>query len=657
MEESQLSKLEKIVEAILKSENLNFIVSEYDEFKDKLTSLPNDSPNAFFLRECYSAINALEKGQDYAPFVKKLAQNLSIMVKDQPLYIYPCLFFTCLLTSFRYVMMPSGSHGNVVSIKEAALEIFSQEAEDYEGGRVEDVVNSIIFDIAKALNINVNLRTFKERFNLIKQNIGSLSSNTLTPQNLKNTCAAIQSWIFNRNEDVEEEAKWNTFTSVLRSEAHSQMKDKYMNLDFCCPNSLEVPHSIKYNSFRFSTNINFSTLNFYDNLFLSRLSNVIVQYYLEENTSHTQMLKVIGDLSVANRKVNQELMCKYLPTFQSMVKKLALTSTEADLLNDYDLMVVYSKENRYYWATKDDLVFKCNDEGNMFEYRMYFSQHHIFDPNGIKIMVKADWKNETIQNCAYLLTANQSDTLEVLSEKLKKIYIDPKQDFLSGVFKSLRVSTKAYLNADEHKNLAQQSKNLNFSPQTRLSDLLTEVRNKDPLYRSNNRQVDLVFYLDLGTTDYAKNFEPKFSENNVDLVEDLPVKLELSNLINLQMELDGFKSKAETWDEEKVMNLLPNMLYVDLENINRYIEVPKDVTVQFLKKQIDELSLEVSNSYRVNSFVCKAHNGSYYTVYLMPNTKDEIRGVINGIEKISTLDKLKMDKVIGAVFQRKQVSV
>ena len=656
-DESQFSELEKIVEAILRSENLNFIVNEYDEFRDKLASLPKGSPNGFFLYECYRTIHEMTSGGDYSSGVKNIADRLHEMVKEQPTYIYSCLFLASLMTSFRLVMMPTASEGQVLSLREAALEVFGQDAEDYEGGRLEEVVNALTFDIGKSLNLTFSFNTFKERFNLVKDNIGSLTDGHLTAHNLKNTCAAIQTWIYQRHEDVEEEPRWNTFTSVLRKEAHAQLQNKYLNLEYCCPNSLEVPHSIKYNSFRFSTNINFSTLNFYDQLFLSRLSNVIVQYYLEETTAHTQMLKIIGDLVIAGRRVDRQVMSQYLPTFQSIVKKLALTATEADLVNDYDLIVVYAKDNRYFHASKDDLVFDCNDEGNTFEYRLYLSQSHVLEADSVKIMIKHEWKNESIQNCAYLITARPSDTLEVLSDKLKKIYIDPKADFLNSVFKALRISTKTFLGVDEHKSLGGQSSKLKLSPQTRLSDLLAQVRDADPYYKPGCKMVDLVLFLDLIATDYAKNFEPKYSENNVDLVEELPVKFELSNLINLQMELDGFKEKAATWGEEKVMNLLPNMLYVDLKNINRYIEVPKEISVKFLQKPIEDLGLEVSNSYRVNSFICKAHNGTYYTVYLMPNTKDEIRGVVNGIEKISTLEKLKMDKVIGAVFQRKQVSV
>lgn len=657
--ESRLSQLETIIRILLKSEALNFLVTDEDEFKESLASRPASDLNAFFLRECHRAVATLHNSEAHdisVPQLRKMAEELNKLIGDNSNIILPCIFMACLLTSFRAVMMPE-SCGDTISLKDAIVEAFNTDADSYEGSKLMDVVDDLCSDLSVLLEVDLPMTTFQARFEKIKANIGRLKEGNITADKLKCTCASIQNWIYSRHEEIEEDPNWNTITCALRTKAIESIKGSYLNLAYCMPQSLKVPYSMLYNVFRFSQNINMSVLNFDSSLFLSRVCNVVVQYYIEENTVHTQMVKTVGDLVISGRRVSMDILRPYLPNFQAVIKKLASTSNENDLVNDFDMIVIYQKLNKFHYALKDNLLFDCNDEGNTFEYKFYLSQSHIMEPDSVKIIIKSDWRYESTSCCSYLITAYPTDTLQVLLDKLSKIYSEVKDDFVSRIFSTLRVSTNAFLTNSEYDKLATQAKQFSFNASTKLSDLLIKIRDQDPCYSKASRMVDLVFFLDLKYKDYEMIFEPKNMENNVDIVEELPVKFELSNLFNLQMEIDGFKKKAATWTEEKVMNLLPNMLYVDIENINRIIEVPREVTVKFLDEAISNLGLEVSNSYRVTSFVCRSHRGTYYPVYFMPNTKDEIRGYIDGVEKISTLDKLRMDMVIGAVFQRKQASV
>lgn len=655
-QESIILQIETIIQVILQSETLNFLSNDYDEFKESLSALPESERNGIFLRECHRAVAALHTQGDLKAPLSKMAHEIQILVGGNPNLIVPCVFMACLLTSFKVVMIPQNS-GDTISLVDAIKEAYSAEAEDYDGSKLMDVIDGLNSDLASSLAIDLPATTFEDRFNIIKSKIDRISSTSVRPDKMANTCSAIQSWIYTHNDDVAEDPKWNSLTCALRTQAKKSLQGKLMDLEYCSPESLKVPNSILYNSFRFSSNINVSTLNFDSYLFLARLSNMIVQYYIEESTANTQMLKVVGDLTLSNRRVTQETISKYLPNFQAIIKKLASTSSESDLVNDYDMVVIYEKKKRFHYALKDDLIFDCNNEGNTFELKLYLSQRHQLFSDRVTIMVKGEWRYESTSCCSYLITAKPTDTLQVLVDKLKNIYSDESEEFLSRIFSTLRVSTKAYLSSAEHIALGSQASKLAFKKSTKLSDLLQQVRDADPEFNSAQKMVDLVFFLDLQYKDYERGFEPNNLENNVDLIEELPVKFELSNLFNLQMEIDGFKERALSWSEDKVMSLLPNMLYVDVENINRYIEVPREMTVKFLEQSIIDHNMEVSNSYRVASFVCKASNGTFYPVNFMPNTKDEIRGFIGGVEKISTLDKLKMEMVVGVVFQRKHVAV
>ncbi len=660
-QELQRSYLETVVLMIVQSERLVQLMEAEEVVALPLARAPKDAKNAALLRLVFHAVKSSFAKAEVIALVK-LFQDLCKTHED----CYPLdLFLTVLLSNLRSVKVPV-SASQSLDLHAALEQLFARDASEFEGTGWELSVQALLKDLSVlAGHPLLGHEDFSASYKAVQERLPSIPKEKLTIERLEATLLAVQKWVYEESEEIEEQEEWKSLVSGFRSLAAKGLSGKYFDLKFSGPQSVVLPNSLMFNSYHFAYNCNIGVINFAEMFMLARTINDFhINYYIEDDKAVSKLIRFNCDIHMRGFKVSESRHRKYLPTFGSLVKTLNSFSTEVDvdIVNDFDLIAILNQDGHYRFALKNDLINPLVKQGNISDIKLFFSKKESFrDPNTIKIILKSSESTtgEVFGSHLNLLLAKPDDSLQVLHNKLKSLNFDVEnkelpQDLLSHLLATLVVSSKSSLTRSEHQAAVAKARSKKYSFDTKLADLLKEVRSEQTA-AVDSQTVDMVFFLDYTGYDYfLSKMSPPTVDQNYDGEEKIAFSFELSDIFNIALDVMGFDTDfAQKLTEARAMEMLPEHIFVNLENINKFINVPREVEVDFLRNAIADHSLSITNQYKAISYLGKSSQG-YYQIKVVPNEKDRVVAEFEGKDNRKNVRDLNMQKVVGVLLERRE---
>lgn len=659
--ELQKSYLETVITMIIQSERFVQLMEADEVVALPLSKAPKDAKNAALLRLVHSTVKSSFSKSELNALVKLFQE----ICKDNDGCFKIDLFMTVLMSNFRSVKIPAPG-AQPLHLQTAISQLLARDAFEYENTGWEPSVRALLKDLSTIAGHPVHdHEDFTANYQTVQGALGSIPKEKFTAERFEATLQAVQKWVYEESEEIEESEEWKSLVSSFRGLAAKGLSGKYFDLKYSGPQSLILPNSLLYNSYYFSYNCNFGIVNFGESFLLARTINDFhINYYIEDERAVSKLIKFNCDIQMRGFKVSETRHRQYLPTFGSLVRTLNSFSTEVDvdIVNDFDLIAILNQEGRYRFAYKNDLINPLVKQGNITDIKLFFSKSESFsDRSSLKIILKsADLPmGEIYGSHLNLLLAKPDDTLQVLYNKLKSLNFDVENkelpaDLLNHLLATLVVTTKSSLSKAEHKAAVEKARSKKYSFNTKLADLLEAVK-QEQSGTDDVQSVDMIFYLDYTGYDYYQSkMSPPTVDQNYDGEEKIAFSFELSDIFNIALDVLGYNQDfAQKLTEAKVRELLPEHIFVNLESVNKFINVPREVEVDFLKTVISEQSLTITNQYKAISYVGKSSQG-YYQIKVVPNEKDLAVAEFNGKEYRKCIRDLNMQNIVGVLLERRE---
>jgi hypothetical protein len=610
----------------------------------------------YFCKLFHEALNGPAASRDSCR--AKIVQFLTDEIKKHPNLDAPSLFFLCLVTGMKKMRIPK-PRNDAPTLQSAIQKILDEGLESVEGTELEPVTHSLLLDVCYIQGNNMSSKaTIEELFAKAKSN--PLPANIQAGQ-LLNTIHSMQQWIFDKNEELEEDERVSGLVNAFRAHIPKALENREYNEEVVYPHYLPMPLSIRMMTFHLGLNLNFGRLCFHKGIFLGRSSRVLYQCYIDDRVVKSKEVDALSDLTIGSRHGEYDEIAEYLPTFDDAIKKIGETIDDVDLANDYDAIVVGVNANHYSYFRKGDIIFKGNDNSCLTEFHAFFSREPGFlDEGKIRIIIQSDTVGDGMSGFAYLITANQGDKLNVLFEKLSRIITEGTStsnnfsaSFISHILNNLVISTKARLSKTEFLQAKKTTGTLDLSVSTPLSKIVEAFTNKDPHYKTTEAKhaVDLVFYLNTDIEDYSHMLLPANIESNAENFKPPSLKLELSSLLNMQLTLAGHtRESCASFTEAQLREFLPSVIFANIEEVRSLINLPREVRIDCVTKAIEDLGLTLSPEYKATAYLCTKKSGGAYRVTLNNNTA---HAVIDGKEVTCNVNKLNLKAIEAVLFERK----
>lgn len=445
------------------------------------------------------------------------------------------------------------------------------------------------------------------------------------------------------------------FVQVIQCELNKELKDKYFSTDLIRPIRNRTA-KYEMNNFRCFLNLSFGYINYTNCGLLPRVKVITAQVHTPQEINF-QMVELVSAISLNKEGIassNRLFTNSKVGVLAQKLNAAQSTHVRHDLINDFDSVVVHQKNERLYYALKDDSFLNEEaDKGNLKDIKMYFLKdtERVTAEEGFKIVFMPRMKVDSVKNPSYFFLAKEDDTLHALKEFIKNNFpmISTEKTF-EEVIKKLYFGRRLLTSKKDRKErLRVCQKLLSKQFNASLKDLIEAVKPLDDQRGSDTRQiVDLILSVDLNSKKYEflpQNLSDSRSPKPVYLK---PLLSDLSSELNIVASSD--------LNEDEIRDNFPMYLYVSLESIPNLCDVPSELKLNNFAEQIQEFGLEINPVYRATGFVAQKQNGEFYNIYTNKDNKEEVFAFSADNKKVvSSVSKLNPNQLKGVYFERKEL--
>ena len=150
----------------------------------------------------------------------------------------------------------------------------------------------------------------------------------------------------------------------------------------------------------------------------------------------------------------------------------------------------------------------------------------------------------------------------------------------------------------------------------------------------------------------------EFLTNLRKVVQKRPIYLK-AQLTNLwEQVLKVHLASGDEISDEKLQNLLPSYLYVNVAAVARMIDVPYELDFNPLEERIKELGLGISHRYRALGFIAQKDNGEYYNIYVDREQRNQVFCYNSRGETVKcAMHDINPNKLRAVYYERRELDV
>jgi len=612
-EEVELSAMEAFCELLINSERFREILENEDVLTLPAQQLQAQYPNIIgTLLELQSLLIAKKPvafGNKFKTFIKRQLnkQRLSVLQVPQ-------LIIQFLLGAVRILRHDDCPMEND-SIKVALSQLFEGSPDDIEGTYLEmiireDLVNDFHVSLGFGLQGDEDSVALGELMGRLKEFVEG-SDRIRGVDCFPSLIVASQKYFFDyclEGLDILE-----PFQGLLRLFSKDILQRiERGDLSMC---SSEDYHSrrMTLSYFKCFNSTTFSILN------ISQIGNPrsieeVCTVYASNRPIHAVLVNYLVSLHTDD---NEEKLksAVLLPTLQRCVDRVAEYFGLDNLKKDFDYYLLYEKNERIRFCSSTEVKLFKQMDSSFSNLSLHFVDPEICEkPDTIKVVIKhtnrmCERSRNVPQSMLFFISAK--GTVEDITEAICKVYFTK-----ANMLPNWRTDVERNLKfAGMHTQLLG-VKSTVYPISTKIKDLLSLLRDKDPRYVPSSGMVDLVAHLDVDQFCHGRDADVKM---DIDLIRHtVTVKPNLTEIISYVLK----ENIGADLTPETATHLLPTYLYVDVSKIANILEINIDLKLDLLNQIVNDNCLDLNTHFRLVGIVTRSKYGEIQTVL---STKDEKR--------------------------------
>lgn len=516
----------------------------------------------------------------------------------------------------------------------SCLSLLNLEGEDAKGKDLQNVVNSInlsridpfdrvallehlysdLFSLKKLTTIKENPSEKLDDLKMVLNsgNLDFLNDPTKIPTFYHN---AIKHILFSSSA-VSSESELGKLASMYKSALLNQLKKKHYDLELVSPLMICTDQLIS-RYFHLGFNCSFGVLNLGKN-YIANVKPCIV--HVSYDGEHNKSLRMTYTASVAlkNKKgtqIAEDETQRLRTTTEDLANKLASYHSDKDYKNDYGYVIVVEKQGSMFYTTSKDVPLERILDGTPSStIRFYFVP--------LNKLPQFNGPTSSLPYITRVLNRDQERQMEQLAVSEITNTIDSMLTSAASFFKVERTAIKDAFLASGLSKHGMRVKIQNHHHSRSIPQVREEMKGRaqdDVFVDPSLKPLELILELDFGASDKINNIESKWSQcqnSRYHLKPDCSRVLDLLIKYSLNWETS---SQSSPLQETSLRCLLPSVLILPLQEMNRFFEVYRKVSLPFAKDLCKQRRLQLSGEYNVVAYI--AHNtldessGYYYDIY------------------------------------------
>lgn len=466
----------------------------------------------------------------------------------------------------------------------------------------------------------------------------------------------LEPYLFNMVEEKNQEIE--PVLGSIRLNIAKSLREKSIDTSLFSPIFQKFFYS-DYYVYQCAKNLSFGTITFSKELILPRVKDIKMQVYIEPDIVRDYTLEAFTQLMIAQKVLDGDDAVFKHYTMRTIIESLQRREPDFDLGADFDCIALYEKNNGYYYCLKDDVLFDPSVLlGNQGFLKVCFLKQFNLTETCPKVIFRPSCSLENSKSMNFFVGFNQGDTLMKLYDQIKGTFgnnfVDDDSRLQPAILKSLIFCTTIRLTLSEKKTLNEEAQKVLNSKgwETPISKLLEHFGRKGEK-AAGDRQIDLIITID--RTKFKHIFEP---HNLRKVVQKRPIYLK-AQLTNLwEQVLKVHLASGDEISDEKLQNLLPSYLYVNVAAVARMIDVPYELDFNPLEERIKELGLGISHRYRALGFIAQKDNGEYYNIYVDREQRNQVFCYNSRGETVKcAMHDINPNKLRAVYYERRELDV
>lgn len=390
---------------------------------------------------------------------------------------------------------------------------------------------------------------------------------------------------------------------------------------------------------------------------LARVKKVALQVYREPDFETIRSLELTEFVSLNSRILGYDEPFFKSVTVESLVEKLSIMEDNPNLKSDYEPVCIYVRDGRiHYCLKKAPLADRGEAYGNSNMMRLCLvKQHDLYAANKFRVVIAPNGNLDSPTHFMYFLAIDKDATLGTLKSKFETVFsnvLGTGAKLYDQLLESLIFSTDVPYSAAHKSKLHQKSASIIKAKQwsTSISEIIGACGNdsSSTFDDSKENQADLLITLN------REIFKPPLQGNNwidSDRSKFINLKPELSDLFE-QVIGEDYRNNQEAYNEERIRDLTPNYLYVDLTESANIFDISTDLKLNFFNQAFEEFGMEYAPKYRAIGFVAKRKNQSFYTV--LPDSRYGNKFYTRSDGRVEPIkpDRFDSNMITGIYYQR-----
>lgn len=637
------SQIRCLLDLFLSSERLKEVLSDEDIVTQPLKAYSGKNHSVAIMRSIIDSI-----GQESTP--KKVEEQFLKAVSTK---VPVSDLFNIIQTAFKLVHIDNSSSAkSVLATLKALVDL---PVSEIEGSEIETVLfEGLLRDIDEKNKEDNSEEQTDAKLEIIRKYLVSEKSVWPLSSNLPRLSKLVDQMFLMPLDELH--AGLEEYLLAIKAKIIEDLEGKIYDPEIVGPVNIDIsPAQLKL--YKCLPSLSFGYLKVDGRKLLARVKKVSLQIFRDPDFESIRSIELSEFVSINNRILGCDEPFFRSVTVENMVEKLALVEENPNIKSDYEPVCLYIRDNKiHYCLKKAALADRGEAFGNSNMMRLCLvKQHDLYLPEVYKIAIAPNGLLDVPTNFVYFVAVEKTATLLSVKAKLEAMFskgLEASSNMIDQILESLvfsleipnkRTDSRAF-----HKKSEQVLKGKGWK--TQISDIVNACgkdhsQEFDP---AKENEIDLLITMN------RDSFKPMLHSNNfidTDRSQFIKIKPTISDLME-QVIGEEFRSQPDSFTEERIRELTPTYLYVDLTETSNIFDVTTDLKYNFFNSVFEDLGIEYSPKYRAIGFIYSKPNEESVTVVPDVRYSDKFY-----IKKKGTTDAIKPNKfdsnlITGVYYQR-----
>lgn len=648
-EQLRVSHVRSLLDLFFSSERLKDLETDEELIAQPLKQYGGSSKAAKVMKEFMNTIkryNQGSQGQNLEDALKALSEVLQTSTPSTDL-------FNVIQTAFKIVRLEK--NGSSESVLTTLKSMANLPLSEIEGTEIEAILfNGLLKDIDEIKHENHADEDSETKLVTVRNFLQSEDAVWPLCKKLPNLNKMIDQLLTIPQEDLH--AALESYLKAVRGRIVKDLEGKAFNSSVIGPFGIDLS-PLQFKLYKCLPLLTFGYLKVDGRKLLARVKKVSLQIYREPDFETIKSLELSEFVSLKGRILGYDEPFFKSVTVESLVERVALMEDNPNIKSDYEPICLYIRDNKVnYCFKKAALADRGEAYGNSNMMRLCLvKQNDFYDSKKFRIVIAPNGILDSPTHFMYFMAIEKDATLQTMRKKFETVFSNVLgngtkmiDQLLDSLVFSYEVAYDVNSISKVHKKSADVLRGKGWD--TKMSDIVSQCGqdNSAQFDESKENKADLVITLNRGIFKAPLQGNSWIDSDRSKFIKLKPVLTDLFE----QVIGEDFRSNRAAYTEERVRELTPNYLYVDISETANIFDCSPDLKLNFFNEVFDEYGMEYSPKYRAIGFVAQKLTQEFYTVLPDPRYPNKFYARKDGQVEPIKADRFDPNTITGIYYQR-----